>query len=80
MWGTLRVADRDRREAVRASELSGLDAIEVESDEAEPMLRLMFLGRTPANLAPANISIEVPRELLRSRRRRGTPPRGRRDA
>ncbi len=60
MWGTLRVADRDRREAVRGSEFSGLDAIEVESDEAEPMLRLVFLGRTPANLAPANISIEVP--------------------
>jgi predicted phage baseplate assembly protein len=60
MWGSLRVEDRDRRELVRAGDRFGLASVDVESNGLEPVLRLTFVGRTPASLMPDNISITTP--------------------
>ncbi len=59
-WGPLRVADRQRREDVRAANDTGLDAIDVRSNGAEPVLRLTFLGRTPTDIEKANVLIVSP--------------------
>ncbi|MEO9239253.1 MAG: hypothetical protein ABI418_14325, partial [Jatrophihabitantaceae bacterium] len=59
-WGPLRVANHERRLAVRAGELTGLDAIEVSSAGGQPVLRLSFLGRTPTGVSEANVRIVAP--------------------
>ena len=59
-WGPLRVANRERRIAVRAGELTGLDAVEVSSTGDQPVLRLSFLGRTPTGLTESNVRILAP--------------------
>ena len=59
-WGPLRVADRQRRQDVRAADDTGLDAIDVRSNGAEPVLRLTFLGRTPTDIDKSNVLIVSP--------------------
>src|SRR5690349_10330079 len=60
IWRGLRVADRERRDAVRSAGLTGLASIDVEWDGAEPVLRLVFIGRTPEDLRPANVVLIAP--------------------
>lgn len=54
-----------RRAQVRAAERAGLDAVDVQSNGGQPVLRLVFIGRTPRDLDERNILIRTPD---------GTPP------